>query len=72
MTCNKLKLNPDKTDFLIFHYKYKPMSLWPPITVGNEIINLQDEARNIGVTFDAALTMSHHVNDIVKGAFYYL
>ena len=72
MTCNKLKLNADKTDFLIFHSKFRPMSLLPSITVGNEIIQPKGKARNIGVTFDTTLTMSYHVNDVVKGAFYHL
>ena len=67
MTCNKLKLNADKTDFLIFHSKFRPMSLLPSITVGNEIIQPKGKARNIGVTFDTTLTMSYHVNDVVKG-----
>ena len=48
------------------------MSLWPSITAGNETIEPKDKARNIGVTFDTTLTMSHHVNDVVKGAFYHL
>ena len=46
------------------------MYLWPSITAKNETIELKDKARNIGVTFDTTLTMSHHVNDVVKGAFY--
>ena len=42
------------------------------ITVGVDTITLSDKARNIGVTYDTHLTLSYHVNDVVKKAFYHL
>ena len=45
---------------------------FPSIKVGTDIIKPTDKARNIGVVFDDTLTMSFHINNIVKGAFYHL
>ena len=74
MTANKLKLNTDKTEILIFHSKFGLPPRLPPITVtvGTDLSKPTNKARNIGVVFDNTLTMSYHIKDIVKGAFYRL
>ena len=36
------------------------------------VIKPTNKARNIGVTFDNTVTMSFHINNIVKVAFYHL
>lgn len=43
ITCNKLKSNSNESGFLIFQFKYTPMSTWPSITVGNEIFEPKDK-----------------------------
>ena len=72
MTANKLKLNTDKTELLVFHSRFRQAPQFPSIKVGTDIIKPTDKARNIGVVFDDTLTMSCHINNIVKGAFYHL
>ena len=52
--------------------QFRPISLRPFITVGVDTITPSEKARNIGVTFDTHLTLSYHVNDVVKKAFYHL
>jgi hypothetical protein len=71
MTCNKLKLNADKTELLIFHSRF-PCPEAISINVGTEEIHPSDHARNIAVIFDSTLSMNNHVNNIVKSFFYHL
>ena len=44
----------------------------PSIKIGTDIIKPTNKARNIGVIFDNTVTMSFHINNIAKGAFYHL
>ena len=73
MTCNKLKLNKDKTELLILHSRFHSGPTLPSaITLGTDEIHPSNHARNIGVIFDSTLSMTNHVNCIVKSAFYHL
>ena len=74
MTTNKLKLNTDKTELLIFHSKFRLPPQLPSITVGTDLSKPTNKARNIGVVFDDTLTMSCYIKNVVKakGAFYHL
>ena len=74
MTTNKLELNNDKTELLILHSRFRLPPRLPSIKIGTDIIKPTNKARNIGVIFDNTVTMSFHINNIVKykGAFYHL
>ena len=65
MTANKLKLNNDKSEFLFLHSRFRhslpPPNIMPP-----------QQARNLGVLFDDTMSLSPHVNTIVKGGFYHI
>ena len=59
MFTNKLKLNPDKTEFsqLLPHF---------PINIlGNQFSPAQS-VRNLGVVFDSNFTFSDHVSQVIK------
>ena len=72
MTTNKLKLNKDKTEFLLFSSKHSPQLSLPSLQFGSDVITPSTHARNIGVIFDTHLTMVRHVNSICKSSFYHL
>ena len=72
MTTNKLKLNTDKTELLILYSRFRLPPRLPSIKIGTDIIKPTNKARNIGFFFDNTITMSFHINNIVKGAFYHL
>ena len=72
MTTNKLKLNTDKTKLLILYSSFRLPPRLPSIRIGTDVIEPTNKARNIGVLFDNTVTMSFHINIIVKGAFYHL
>ena len=72
MTANKLKLNNDKSEFLFLHSRFRHSLPPPTISVGMENIRPSQQARNPGVIFDDTMSLSPHVNTIVKGAFYHI
>ena len=71
MTCNKLKLNDEKTEILLIHPKNKPLPPSAPssISIGNSDITLSSSARNLGVTFTDTLSMDKHITNICRSAY---
>ena len=61
MSCNKLKLNRDKTELLVISSKYWPHPSLDSILVGNHRVKRSDKARNIGVVFDETLSLDKRV-----------
>ena len=74
MSKNKLKLNPDKTEFLLIGngmQRQKFVSSFPIELLGSDI-SPAASCRNLGVSFDADFNFKIHVNKIVKSCFYYM
>ena len=68
MFTNKLKMNPDKTEFSLIGSKNnrKQLLLHFPINVlGNQVSPAQS-VRNLGVVFDSNFTFSDHVSQVIK------
>ena len=64
MIKNKLKVNDQKTEFLVIsqpHLVKKTEDL--KVVIGNSEINQSLHAKNLGVTFDQSLTMERHVSN---------
>ena len=72
MTDNKLKLNPEKTELLILSSKFWTEPIFPVLNVGLDTVTPSSHVRNIGATFDKFLTMSTHIDNVCKSAFYHL
>ena len=73
MTANKLMLNNDKSEFLFLYFRFRhPLMPPPTISVGKEKNRPSQQARNLGGIFDDTMSLSPHVNTIVKGAFYHI
>ena len=72
MTANKLKLKNDKSEFLFLHSRVRHSLPPPTISVCMENIRPSQQASNLGVIFDDTMSLSPHVNTIVKGAFYHI
>ena len=72
MSSNRLKLNSDKTEFLVFSSHFRPWPLLPPIVIGTDSISTSDSARNIGVTFDEYMNYEAQVSAICKASFFHL
>ena len=73
MIRDKLMFNPGKTEIALFGTPQQLQKVTcNNISVGDVNIHLVDVFKNLGVWFDASLTMSTHVNKTSSSAFFYL
>ena len=71
MANNFLKLNADKTQFMILGGKHDLAKVsCRKVIVGNEEVLPSATVRNIGAMFDATLTMREHVNSVTKSSYF--
>ena len=71
MTTSKLKLNPDKTEFIIFGSKRqrdKLKACFPIDILGNSLCPA-DSVKNLGVWLDSDFSLSKHVQNVCKSCF---
>ena len=74
MASNKLKLNPDKTEFIVFGNKSqrdKLASVFPVDILDNQLVP-SDSVRNLGVLFDSDFTFRKHVSAVVSSCFFHI
>ena len=71
MCANKLKLNADKTDFIIFGSKSQQEKFNPffPVNILGESLILSDAIKNLGVWFDSDFSFTKHVKNVRKLCF---
>ena len=71
MSDNKLKLNPDKTEFIVFGAKdrYKSLSDSFPVNILGNYLSSTDVVCNLGVLFDAKFCFTNHINSVIKSCF---
>ena len=71
MSTSKLKLSPDKTEFIIFGSKRQRDKLKAFFSInilGNPICPV-GSVKNLGVWFDSDLSLSKHVQNVCKSCF---
>ena len=74
MSTNKLKLNPDKTEFLLIgneQQRRKYLSMFPTEVLSVKT-NPAKSARNLGVTFDKHFTFRSHISAVSSSCFHYM
>ena len=71
MWASKLKLNPDKTEFIPFGSKKQRERLNAcfPIDILGNPLHPTESVRNLGVWFDSDFSFSKHVQNVCKGCF---
>ena len=69
----KLKLNSEKTEFIIIGQKAIRKSLAPnfPVPLQNNI-SLSVEVKNLGVIFDSDNSFDNHVAKVCRACYYHL
>lgn len=74
MTQNKLKLNDEKTEFLVMSSKFHQQKVADhnEIEVDSASIAASFSARNLGVMFDCTLSMKEQVKKICQSVFYHV
>lgn len=74
MDYNKLKLNPDKTEFIIFgsdSQRNELSHIFPVDILGNKL-SPNNKVRNLGVLFDSAFRFSAQISSIRSSSYYYI
>ena len=67
MHANKLKLNGDKTEYLLIGNKHQKSKITPPeFQIAGSNISTSQQARNLGVIFDEELNMEAHISALCK------
>ena len=71
MSASKLKLNPDKTEFILFGSKKQTERLNAcfPIDILGNPLHPMESVRNLNVWFDSDFSFSKHVLNVCKGCF---
>lgn len=72
MIRSKLKINDDKTEFLILssqRSKYNPKQ---SLSIGKSVVQSSDSCRNLGVMFDRHLTLNSHISAVCRNTLFYL
>ena len=71
MLASKLKLNPNKTEFILFGSKKQRERLKAcfPINILGNPLHPTESVRNLGVWFDSDFSFSKHVQNVCKGCF---
>ena len=73
MSTNKLKLNQDKTEFILFGNSIqRNKMLVNSITVSGSNISSSKYVRNLGVYLDQEFSMEKHVNQLCKSCYFQL
>ena len=73
MTNNKLKLNDDKSEFIMISSPHNKKTLESPeIRIGNEILPTSDSVRNLGVMMDSIFNMEEHITFVCRSCFFHL
>ncbi|PIK52476.1 hypothetical protein BSL78_10634 [Apostichopus japonicus] len=69
LTTNQLKLNCDKTEFIVFRSRFSEVTPnFPPLTVGKDSINISSTVRNLGAYFDQTMSLENHVTNLCRSA----
>ena len=71
MSTSKLKLNPDKTEFIIFGMKRQTDKLKAcfPIDILGSPLCPVDSVKNLGVWFNSDFSLSKHVQNVYESCF---
>jgi len=72
MIKNKLKINDDKTEFLLVTSPKVSMNKDLNVTVGNCVIHPSTSCKSLGVTIDCHVNMESQVNSICRSAHFHL
>lgn len=73
MKSNMLKLNEDKTEFLVIHSTRQNLELDTlTLKVGDACVPCSRKARNLGVIFNEHMSMEPHVRSVCRSAKYHL
>ena len=69
MTQNALKINEEKTDFIIFA-AHTNHNITAPLCIGKSVINPSESIKILGVTLDNRFTMQKQIKNTIQSSSY--
>ena len=69
-TVNKLKINYSKTQVIHITPRHREYQPFPPLRIGNSLIQPVNSARNLGVTVDHHLDLKSHIRNMCQSGWY--
>ena len=73
MTINKLKLNGDKTEFILLGRKrHLSETVINHLSIGSSCVSSSSSVRNLGVLLDSELSMQPQISSVCKSAYFHL
>ena len=72
MIRNKLKINDEKTEFLIISSPYMKFNIDCSLKIGNTCVQPSDSCKNLGVIMHNNLSMERHVANVCKNKLFYI
>ena len=63
---NRLALNIDKTNFVLFHSLHKPMNMPVTLMVNKKAISQTNSVKYLGVLIDSTLSWKYHIHELCK------
>ena len=72
MIKNKLKINDDKTEFLILNSPHSKINIDCNLHIGNVTVTPSSSCRNLGVLMDCHLKMDKHISNVCCNMIFYL
>ena len=73
MLTDKLKINDDKTEFMIIGTRQQLSKISPcHLTIGNTVVAPVAAARNLGSWMDTSLTLQEHINKTCRAAYFHI
>ena len=66
LNVNRLSLNIDKTNFIIFHPFNKPSKHNVTIKINKKAINEKESVKYLGAIIDSSLSWKHHIINLTK------
>ena len=70
LLCNRLKINIDKTKFIVFKQKNKVIPL-PKIKINETELQSVNSIKYLGLVIDVNLNWSEHITYIIKKNYFY-
>ena len=66
LNVNRLSLNIDKTNFIIFHPYNKPLKQHVTIKINKKAINEKESIKYLGVLVDSSLSWKYQISNLTK------
>jgi len=66
MACNKLMINPSKSQVLIYSYSQRQSQFDLNLTINYQYLSISDSVKYLGMIFDSQLKFDQHIAYITK------